>query len=150
MNMDILILNGPNLNRLGKREPDIYGSQTLDDIEALIRNSYPDLEFTFFQSNNEGDLVDYIHRAIDGDFDALVANWAAYTHTSVAIYDALQQLSIPKAEVHLSNIHGREEFREQSLTGRAMDGIITGFGADSYLLGIEAVKKLIHKKTKSE
>src|SRR5690554_3277093 len=118
--MKILILNGPNLNRLGKREPDIYGTQTLADIEALIGKTYPGLQFTFFQSNAEGDLVDYIHRAIDGEFDALVANWAAYTHTSVAIYDALQQLTIPKAEVHLSNIHGREEFREESLTGRAM------------------------------
>ncbi len=148
--MKILILNGPNLNRLGKREPEIYGTQTLADIEALIRKTYPNLTITFFQSNYEGDLVEYIQRATEGEFDAVVANWAAYTHTSVAIYDALQQLTIPKVEVHLSNIHSREEFRERSLTGRAMNGIITGFGADSYLLGIEAASKLIHKKRESE
>lgn len=144
--MKILILNGPNLNLLGTREPDIYGSETLDDIEGLIKKNFPGVTFRFVQSNHEGVLVDEIQNAVANGFGAIVANWAAFTHTSVAIHDALVQLSIPKAEVHLSNIHAREEFRERSLTGRAMNGIITGFGPDSYLLGVEAVLKLMDKK----
>lgn len=143
--MNILILNGPNLNLLGTREPEIYGSDTLKDIEELIKKNFPDISFRFVQSNHEGVLVEEIQNATTNKMNAIVANWAAYTHTSVAIHDALVQLSIPKVEVHLSNIHGREEFREQSLTGRAMNGIITGFGTDSYLLGIEAALKLLDK-----
>src|SRR5690625_3650281 len=139
--MKILILNGPHLNRMGKREPETYGTQTLADIEALILKTYPDLTITFFQSNYEGDLVEYIQRATEGEFDAVVANWAAYTHTSVAIYDALRQLTIPKVEVHLSNIHSRDEIRERSLTGRPMNGIISGIGAASGHQGNEPSSK---------
>ncbi|MDX1591447.1 MAG: type II 3-dehydroquinate dehydratase [Balneolaceae bacterium] len=141
-----LVLNGPNLNLLGERDQAIYGVTTLADIENMIRDTFPDHEFNFLQSNHEGELVDAIHSARSGSADALIANWGGYTHSSVAIHDALELLSIPKVEVHLSNIHAREEFREHSITGKAMDGIITGFGADSYLLGVEAAIKLLNRK----
>lgn len=140
--MKILVLNGPNLNLLGDRDKSTYGSATLANIEAGLREAYPDHTFTFIQSNHEGELIDAIHDAREGNTDALIANWGGFTHTSVAIRDALELLTIPKVEVHLSNIHGREEFRERSITGKMMDGIITGFGAYSYQLGIEAVKHL--------
>lgn len=140
--MNILVLNGPNLNLLGERDTDTYGANTLSDIEAGLQKSYPAYNFTFIQSNHEGELIDAIHNARKGSADALIANWGGFTHTSIAIRDALELLSIPKAEVHISNIHGREQFRERSVTGKMMDGIITGFGAYSYHLGVEAVKQL--------
>lgn len=142
--MKILVLNGPNLNLLGDRDTNTYGSDTLGDINEELEKSFPEIEFSFLQSNHEGDLIDAIHEARNGSADALIANWGGFTHTSVAIRDALELLKIPKVEVHLSNIHGREEFRERSITGRVMDGIITGFGALSYHLGVEAAKKLSH------
>lgn len=140
--MNILVLNGPNLNLLGERDQITYGTNRLSDIEEGLRKSYPAFNFTFLQSNHEGNLIDAIHEARNGGTDAMIANWGGFTHTSVAIRDALELLSIPKVEVHLSNIHGREEFRERSITGKMMDGIITGFGAYSYHLGVEAVKHL--------
>lgn len=142
--MKLLILNGPNLNKLGTREPEIYGRTTLTDIQNKIEETFPSLEFRFLQSNHEGDLIDKIQNAEANGFNAIVANWAGFTHTSVAIYDALHLVSIPKVEVHISNIHAREEFREKSVTGRAMDGIITGFGVNSYILGVEAAIKMIN------
>jgi 3-dehydroquinate dehydratase II len=144
--MTIMILNGPNLNLLGQRDASKYGSQTLKEIENLVKSSFPDIDFIFMQSNHEGDLVDAVHSARTETVDAVVANWGGFTHTSVAIHDALELLDIPKVEVHLSNIHAREDFRERSVTGKAMDGIITGFGADSYLLGVEAAIKLLNRK----
>lgn len=144
--MTFLILNGPNLNLLGQRDASQYGAKTLSEIESLIKESYPEIEFIFLQSNHEGDLIEAIQSARTGTIDALVANWGGYTHSSVAIHDALELLNIPKVEVHLSNIHAREDFRETSVTGRAMNGIITGFGANSYLLGIEAALKLLNRK----
>jgi len=144
--MKILVLNGPNLNLLGKRDPAVYGSETLTDIENRLNEQFPDIKFEFLQSNHEGKLIDAIHEAKDGSVDALIANWGGFTHSSVAIHDALELLEIPKVEVHLSNIHAREEFRERSITGKAMDGIITGFGVDSYLLGVEAALKILVKK----
>ena len=144
--MIIMIINGPNLNLLGVRDKSVYGSDTLDDIESLLKTTYSDIDFIFIQSNHEGDLVEAIHSARTGNVDAVVANWGGFTHTSVAIHDALELLDIPKVEVHLSNIHAREEFRERSITGKAMDGIITGFGPDSYLLGVEAGIKLLNRK----
>ena len=144
--MKLLVLNGPNLNYLGKRDPEQYGSDTLSDIEKALQDRYSDIDFIFVQSNHEGDLIDAIHSAKSGTIDGLVANWGGFTHSSVAIHDALELLNIPKVEVHLSNIHAREGFRETSVTGRAMNGIITGFGADSYLLGIEAALKLLNRK----
>lgn len=140
--MKILVLNGPNLNLLGDRDKDTYGPETLDDIENHLAEAYAEFTFEFIQSNHEGELIDAIHDARKGSADALIANWGGFTHTSVAIRDALELLSIPKVEVHLSNIHAREEFRERSVTGKMMDGIVTGFGAYSYHLGVEAVQHL--------
>lgn len=140
--MNILVLNGPNLNLLGDRDKKTYGSATLADIEKNLRDAFPSYTFTFLQSNHEGELIDAIHEAREDGTDALIANWGGFTHSSVAIRDALELLTITKVEVHLSNIHGREEFRERSITGKMMDGIITGFGAYSYHLGIEAAKHL--------
>jgi len=143
--MKILVLNGPNLNLLGKRDPAIYGSETLADIESRLQDQFPDIKFEFLQSNHEGELIDAIQNAREESVDALIANWGGFTHSSVAIHDALKLLEIPKVEVHLSNIHAREEFRERSITGKAMSGIITGFGVDSYLLGVEAALKILAK-----
>ena len=138
--MTILILNGPNLNMLGKRDPTIYGSETLPDIEHYIQETFPEYTFEFFQSNVEGELVDQIQQSTQRNIDGIVANFGAYTHTSIALRDALEHVSIPKVEVHISNIHAREEFRKESLTGEVMNGIITGFGRESYILGIKAVE----------
>jgi len=143
--MKILVLNGPNLNLLGKRNPDQYGSETLESLNRFIKNAYPDFDFTFIQSNREGELIDAIQTAEADNFNGIVANFGGFTHTSVAIRDALEIIQIPKVEVHLSNIHAREEFREKSVTGKMADGIITGFGKHSYLLGIEAIKMLSEK-----
>lgn len=143
--MKLLILNGPNLNLLGTRNPDVYGSTTLDQIQQIVASAYPDLDLSWVQSNHEGELIDEIQKAVSNGHSGLVANWGGYTHTSVAIRDALEPVAIPKVEVHLSNIHARESFREQSITGRVMDGIITGFGVESYLLGVEAVKLILNR-----
>ncbi len=139
--MKILFLNGPNLNLLGTREPDKYGSQTLEDIENFVRSESKqyDIEIDFYQSNIEGEIVDKIQQA-KGVYDGIVLNPAAYTHTSVAIRDALLAVRIPTVEIHLSNIHTREEFRKTSLTAPACIGQITGFGANSYKLGLIAIK----------
>lgn len=144
--MKISVLNGPNLNMLGKRDPEQYGSDTLEDIEQLLIDSFPDHEMTFFQSNLEGELVEAIQSLIDSNFDGVIVNCGGFSHTSVAIRDALELIEIPIVEVHLSNIHGREEFRERTLTGAVADGIITGFGKQSYLLGVHALEKLIEEK----
>lgn len=141
--MKISILNGPNLNMLGKRDPDQYGTETLEDIEKLLIKSFPDHEMVFFQSNLEGELVESIQSLSDSDVDGVMVNFGGYSHTSVAIRDALELIELPIVEVHLSNIHAREEFREQTLTGAVADGIITGFGKQSYVLGVHALDKLI-------
>ncbi len=143
--MTILVLNGPNLNLLGQRDPETYGTQTLKDVETVLKTTFPELNFIFLQSNHEGDLVDAVQSARTGTIDAVVANWGGYTHSSVAIHDALELVSIPKVEVHISNIHARDEFRVHSITGRAMNGIITGFGIHSYVLGVEAALHLLSK-----
>lgn len=143
--MKILVLNGPNLNLLGERDASTYGTETLSTIENKLKKSFPEIEFTFIQSNHEGELIDAIQKARKDSFDALIANWGGFTHSSVAIHDALELLTIPKVEVHISNIHAREEFRERSVTGRAMNGVITGFGFNSYSLGVVAAKELINK-----
>lgn len=138
--MKILFLNGPNLNLLGTREPDKYGTMTLKDIEYLIKQEAEKLniETDFYQSNIEGEIVDKIQQA-KGIYDGIVINPAAYTHTSVAIRDAILAVSMPTVEIHLSNIHTREEFRKTSLTAPVCIGQITGFGADSYKLGLIAI-----------
>jgi 3-dehydroquinate dehydratase II len=137
--MKILFLNGPNMNLVGQREPEIYGSLTLSQIEAKVRKHAARLgvEVGFRQSNHEGELVTWIQQA-RGDFDMVVLNAAAYTHTSVAIRDAISAVGIPTIEIHFSNIHAREGFRHQSLIAPVCRGTITGFGPNSYLLALEA------------
>lgn len=135
--MKILFLNGPNLNLLGQREPEKYGRTTLAEIEALIRREAKvrSVEVDFKQSNVEGELVTWIQEA-KGVFDAIVINAAAYTHTSIALRDAIAAVAIPTIEIHLSNIHAREEFRHRSLIAPVCRGQISGFGAFSYVLGL--------------
>ena len=137
--MKILFLNGPNLNLLGTREPEVYGRLTLADIEAKVRERAAQLKVTvdFRQSNQEGELVSWIQEA-KGKFAVIVINAAAYTHTSVALRDAITAVGLPTIEIHLSNIHAREEFRHKSLIAPVCRGQICGFGAKSYLLGLEA------------
>jgi 3-dehydroquinate dehydratase-2 len=137
--MKILFLNGPNLNLLGAREPEVYGRLTLADIEGQVRKRAAELkvDVEFQQSNQEGDLVNWIQQA-KGKFAAIVINAAAYTHTSVALRDAISAVGVPAIEIHLSNVHAREEFRHKSLIAPVCRGQICGFGAKSYLLGLEA------------
>tara|TARA_Y100001970_G_scaffold258688_1_gene338867 strand:+ start:33083 stop:33526 length:444 start_codon:yes stop_codon:yes gene_type:complete len=144
--MKILIINGPNLNLLGNREKDIYGENTLHDIQNLCDNECKKIncKCDFFQSNIEGEVINKIH-TIEQNYDGLIINPAAYTHTSIAILDALKSVTKPKVEVHLSNIYSRDEYRKKSLTSEAVDGMICGFGANSYVLGIQALKNLIEK-----
>lgn len=142
--MNIAIINGPNLNMLGERDPKQYGRETLGDIKRMIEDAFPDYEMAFMQSNLEGELVEELQGLDEGDADGAVVNFGGYSHTSVAIRDALDLVEIPVVEVHLSNIHGREDFREQSITGSVADGIITGFGKHSYLLGVHALEKILN------
>ena len=137
--MKILFLNGPNLNLLGTREPEVYGRLTLADIEAKVRKRAAELkvEMDFRQSNQEGELVNWIQEA-KGKFAAIVINAAAYTHTSVALRDSISAVGVPTIEIHLSNIHAREEFRHKSLIAPVCRGQICGFGAKSYVFGLEA------------
>ncbi len=137
--MKILFLNGPNLNLLGQREPEVYGRSTLADIEAKVRSRAQTLhvEVEFRQTNLEGELVDWIQQAKTTS-DVIVLNAAAYTHTSIALRDAIVAAGVPTIEIHLSNIHAREEFRHKSLIAPVCRGQILGFGANSYLLALEA------------
>jgi 3-dehydroquinate dehydratase II len=137
--MKVLFLNGPNLNLLGRREPEIYGRDTLADIEAQVRQRAAQLgaEIEFRQSNVEGELVAWIQQA-KGQFDVIVLNAAAYTHTSIALRDAIAAVGVPTIEIHLSNVHAREDFRHKSLIAPVCRGQITGFGKKSYILALEA------------
>ncbi|NRP73410.1 3-dehydroquinate dehydratase [Ensifer psoraleae] len=142
----IFVLNGPNLNALGKREPGIYGGQTLADLEAMCKSEGNLLGFDvdFRQSNHEGTLVDWLHEA--GEKAAGVAiNPGAYGHTSIAMHDAIRAIAVPVVELHLSNIHAREEFRHKSMIAPAVKGVICGFGAQSYILALHALKNLTDK-----
>jgi 3-dehydroquinate dehydratase-2 len=137
--MKILFLNGPNLNLLGNREPEVYGRTTLAEIERTVRDRAATLgvEIEFRQTNSEGELIDWLQQAV-GTFDSIVLNAAAYTHTSLAIRDTIAATRIPTIEVHLSNVHAREEIRHKSLIASVCRGQICGFGVHSYVLGLEA------------
>jgi 3-dehydroquinate dehydratase II len=147
--MKILFLNGPNLNLLGTREPQVYGKTTLADIEGMVRQQATTRGVTvdFRQTNLEGELVGWI-QAAKGNFAVVVLNAAAYTHTSVALRDAITATGVPAIEIHLSNIHAREEFRHKSLIAGVCCGQIAGFGVNSYILGLEAAINIIESTKK--
>ena len=138
--MDLLLINGPNLNLVGKREPSIYGSQTLEDIqeELLALAKGLDAKLTFFQSNSEGEMIDCVQKSADS-IDGILINAGAYTHTSIALRDALLGVSIPYVEIHLSNIFSREEFRHKSFLSDKALGMVSGFGPISYQLALEGI-----------
>jgi 3-dehydroquinate dehydratase-2 len=138
--MKIQIINGPNLNLLGIREPNVYGSSSFETYLETLINQHPDIELSYFQSNIEGEIINKIHET-GFLFDGIILNAGAYTHTSVAIHDAIQSVNSPVIEVHISNVYAREEFRQQSLIAKACKGVIAGFGMDSYSLAIEAIRK---------
>ena len=134
----IQIINGPNLNLLGRREPGVYGAQPFDSCLADLRRRYPDVEIAYFQSNVEGELIDRIH-AVGFDYDGIILNAGAYTHTSIALQDAIRAVPAPVVEVHISNVHVREEYRHVSMIACACRGVICGFGLDSYRLALEGL-----------
>lgn len=144
--MKILVIHGPNLNLLGQRETDIYGKNSLEDINALLKKRAADqkVEVDFLQSNHEGEIVDKIGAAKKQGFAGILINPAAYTHTSIAIRDAVAAVDIPAVEVHLSNIHAREEFRQKSLIAPVARGQICGFGVQSYVLGLDALVAILN------
>ncbi|MBT4932863.1 MAG: type II 3-dehydroquinate dehydratase [Rhodospirillaceae bacterium] len=148
MSSRILVLNGPNLNMLGTREPDVYGNETLADIEAksVARAETLGLSVTFRQSNTEGELVDWVQQARN-EADLIVVNAGAYTHTSVALLDALKACDIPVIEVHLSNIHQREEFRHHSFVSKAAVGMICGFGGYGYEMALDAAARILNNSS---
>lgn len=138
--MKIHIVNGPNLNRLGTREPSIYGSQTMEQCLDALRQKYAGMvELEYYQSNVEGFLIDALQAADDAGCDGIVLNAGAYTHTSIALRDCIKSLSVPVIEVHLSNVHAREEFRHKSMLSAVCKGVIAGFGMGSYRLAVEAL-----------
>lgn len=132
--MKILVLNGPNLNLLGTREPSVYGSATLADIERDLKTAFPQVTFSFAQSNHEGELVDTLQRA---RVDGIVFNPAAYAHTSIALRDAIAAIPVPVVEVHISNVYARERFRHHSMTAAACVGLVAGLGTDGYRLAVD-------------
>ena len=136
--MKIQIINGPNINLLGKREPSIYGSQSFEDYLEELKARYPNVTFEYYQSNVEGEMINKIQE-VGFDFDGIILNAGAYTHTSIALQDAIRAIKSPVIEVHISNVHKREEFRHKSMISCACVGVICGFGLDSYRLAVEAM-----------
>ena len=143
--MKIQIINGPNLNLLGKREPEVYGSQSFESYFELLEQKYNSLELDYFQSNIEGEIINKIHE-VGFDYDGIILNAGAYTHTSIAIGDAIKAISIPVVEVHISNVYSREEFRHISHISSSSRGIISGFGMHSYDLAVNALVEIIDNK----
>ena len=137
--MKIQIINGPNLNLLGKREPGIYGQQSFEDYLKELRAQYPDVQIDYYQSNVEGELINKMQE-VGFTYDGIVLNAGAYTHTSIALQDCIRSLKSPVIEVHISNVHQREEFRHKSMISCACKGVICGFGMNSYRLAVEALK----------
>lgn len=137
--MNILIINGPNLNLLGKREKSVYGENSFESYLEFLRNKYSEHQLVYFQSNIEGELINTLHQYGFGNTDGIVLNAGAYTHTSIAISDAIRAINVPVIEVHISNIHAREAYRHTSMIAAACKGSIAGFGMDSYRLAIEAL-----------
>jgi 3-dehydroquinate dehydratase-2 len=135
--MKLIIVNGPNLNLLGKREPEIYGSKTFEDFFKELQLKYKEIEISYFQSNIEGEIIDKLHE-VGFDCDGIILNAAAYTHTSVGIGDAVKGITTPVVEVHISNIHAREEFRQHSYISPNASGVLFGFGLKGYELGIQS------------
>ncbi len=140
ISMKIYIINGPNLNLLGKREPGVYGSESFESYLEVLKKKYPDIDFDYYQSNIEGEIIDKLHET-GFSFDGIIMNAGGYTHTSVAIGDAVKAIKTPVVEVHISNVHAREEFRSISMISAGMKGVITGFGMDSYRLAVESFLK---------
>ena len=140
MSMKIQIINGPNLNMLGRREPGIYGQMSFDDYLPKLQTRFPDVEIDYYQSNIEGELIDKMQQVGFGQCDGIVLNAGAYTHTSIALHDCIRSLQCPVIEVHISNVHQREAFRHQSMISSACRGVICGFGLDSYRLAVEALR----------
>jgi 3-dehydroquinate dehydratase-2 len=149
--MKILVINGPNLNLLGTREPEVYGSVTLKAIEEKMEELAKELavELTFKQSNHEGQIIDWLHLANEKKFDGIILNAAGYTHTSIAIMDAVKAIGAPVIEVHLSNVFAREEFRHHSYISAVAIGQISGFGADSYLLALRGIHSYLENQEKN-
>ena len=139
--MKIQIINGPNLNLLGKREPDTYGKQSFEEYFEKLKSRFPDVELHYYQSNVEGELINKLHE-VGFSYDGIILNAGAYTHTSIAIHDAIAAIKTPVIEVHISNVYAREEFRHKSLITSKCLGLITGFGMDGYAMGIEHYLKL--------
>lgn len=136
----ILIINGPNLNLLGLREPEIYGNLSMEDFIKATQADYPAVDIEYYQSNHEGDIIDELHEVgFDTNLNGVVLNAGAFTHTSLAIADAIKAIKVPVVEVHISNVHAREEIRHRSLISAVCRGVIAGFGMDSYRLAIEAL-----------
>ena len=134
--MKILIINGPNLNMLGQREPEIYGSETFEKVLQKLRSDFPKVELLYFQSNHEGAIIDRIHESLSEDLSGLIVNLGAFTHYSYAIFDALKMVKVPKVEVHISHIFSREQFRHTSVVSPACDGLISGMGKKGYGLAV--------------
>ena len=139
--MKIQIINGPNINLLGKREPGIYGAESFESYLEKLRVSYPDLSIDYYQSNIEGQMIDKIHE-VGFEDTGIILNAGAYTHTSIALQDAIRAVTAPVVEVHISNVHKREEFRHHSMISCACAGVICGFGLDSYRLAVEALLQI--------
>lgn len=135
--MKILIINGPNLNLLGTREPGIYGSSSFDSYLPELQKRYPEIEICYYQSNVEGELINKMQE-VGFSYDGIILNAGAYTHTSIALHDCIRSLTTPVIEVHISNVHQREPFRHKSMISSACKGVICGFGLDSYRLAVEA------------